>query len=122
MSWISNVRLSNPSICPDISTTVSGNYIINGYYTEYKSVSNTLDPRIDSNYNLILGGVVTDYYISPSTVIGTKGGIVNTLSVQARIFLLMLCSLAGPLMRLLQAIVPWVKKQIETVQRILSKI
>ena len=118
----SNVRLSNPAICPDISTTVSGNYIINGYYTEYKSVSNTLDPRIDSNYNLILGGVVTDYYISPSTVIGTKGGIVNTLSVQARIFLLMLCSLAGPLMRLLQAIVPWVKKQIETVQKILSKI
>ena len=118
----SNVRLSNPAICPDISTTVSGNYIINGYYTEYKSVTNTLDPRIDNNYNLVLGGVVTDFYISPSTVISTKGGMVTTLSVQAKVFLLMLCSLSGPLMKLLQAIIPWIKKQIETVQRILSKI
>ncbi len=118
----SNVRLSNPAICPDISTTVSGNYIINRYYTEYKSVSNALSPRIDQNYNLILGGVVTDYYISPSTVISTKGGIVTPLSVQAKVFLLMLCSIAAPLMKLLQAIIPWVKKQIETVQKILSKI
>ena len=118
----SNVRLSNPAICPDISTTVSGNYIINGYYTEYKSISNALNPRIDSNYNLVLGEVVTDFYISPSTVISTKGGIVTPLSVQAKVFLLMLCSLAGPLMKLLQAIIPWFKKQIETIQKILSKI
>ena len=118
----SNVRLSNPAICPDISTTVSGNYIINGYYTEYKSVTNTLDPRIDNNYNLVLGGVTTDFYISPSTVISIKGGMVTTLSVQAKVFLLMLCSLAGPLMKLLQAIIPWIKKQVETVQKILSKI
>ena len=118
----SNVRLSNPAICPDISTTVSGNYIINGYYTEFTSLTKELNPRIDSNYNLILGGVVTDFYISPSTVISTKGGIVTQLSVQAKVFLLMLCSIAAPLMKLLQAIIPWVKKQIEMVQKILSKI
>ena len=118
----SNVRLSNPAICPDISTTVSGNYIINGYYTEYKSISNALNPRVDSNYNLVLGDVVTDFYISPSTVISTKGGIVTPLSIQAKVFLLMLCSIAAPLMKLLQTTIPWIKKQIEMVQKLLSKI
>lgn len=116
-----NVRLSNPLICPDVTTTQSGYYVIDGYYTNFKQVSVTPDPRVDANYNLVLGGVVTDYRISPNTISTTTGGIVKELSIQAKIFLLMLCLLAIPLMRLLQAIVPWIKRQVALVQKILSK-
>lgn len=117
-----NVRLSNPAICPDVATTESGHYIIDGYYTTYVAVTNTPNPKIDENYNLILGGVVTDYRISSTTILTTTGGIVTELSIQAKIFLLMLCLIAVPLMQLLQAIVPWIKRQIALVQKILSKI
>ncbi len=120
-SYNTNVRLSNPLICPNVTTTEKGYYIIDGYYTNFKSISNTPDPKIDSNYNLILGGVVTDYRIPATTISSTIGGIVKELTIQAKIFLLMLCLLSIPLMRLLQAIVPWVKRQVALVQKILSK-
>ena len=113
--------MSNPLICPNVTTTEKGYYIIDGYYTNFKSISNTPDPKIDSNYNLILGGVVTDYRIPATTISSTIGGIVKELTIQAKIFLLMLCLLSIPLMRLLQAIVPWVKRQVALVQKILSK-
>ena len=118
----SNVKLSNPLICPEVGTTESGHYIINGYYTEYVATSNTPDPKFDSEYNLVLGGIKTDYRLSSTTISTITGGIVTPLTIQAKVFLLMLCLLSTPLMRLLQAIVPWVKKQIDLVQRILSKI
>lgn len=116
-----NVRLSNPLICPDVSTTQSGYYIIDGYYTNFKAISNTPDPKIDGDYNLVLGGVTTDYRISPNTVSTTTGGIVKELTLQGKIFLLMLCLLAVPSMHLLQAVVPWIKRQIALIQKILSK-
>lgn len=118
----SDVKLSNPLISPDITTTESGYYIIDGYYTNYLSISPTPDPKIDSEYNLILGGVVTDYKISSNTIQTTTGGIVKSLSVAANIFLLMLCLISVPLMRLLQAIIPWIKRQVELVQKILAKL
>lgn len=115
------IRLSNPLLCPDVTTTVSGNYIIDGYYTNFAVTSNTPDPKIDGDYNLILGGVVTDYKISPNLVSTNTSGIVKQLTIQAKVFLLMLCLLAVPAMNLLQAIVPWIKRQILLVQKILSK-
>ena len=117
----SNVRLSNPLISPDVTTTESGYYVIDGYYTNFKATSNTPDPKIDSDYNLVLGNVVTDYKIPATTVSTTTGGIVTELTTSAKIFLLMLCLLSVPLMKILQAIVPWIKKQLELVQKILSK-
>ncbi len=116
-----NVRLSNSSICPDVTTTESGYYVLDGYYTDFKQVSNTPTPKVDSDYNLVLGGVVTDYRISPNTISTTTGGLVKELTVYAKIFLLMLCLLSIPLMRLLQAIVPWIKHQVAFIQKLLSK-
>lgn len=116
-----NVRLSNPSICPNVTTTKSGYYVLDGYYTDFKQVSNTPTPKVDSEYNLVLGGVVTDYRISPNTITTTTGGLVKELTIHAKIFLLMLCLLSIPLMRLLQAIVPWFKRQIAFIQKLLSK-
>lgn len=117
-----NVRLSNPLICPSITTTESGYYIIEGYYTKFKAVQlSTIEAKLDGDYNLVLNNVVTDYRISPESVSTITGGIVTELSVQAKIFLIMLCLLSVPLMQLLQAIVPWIKRQIILVQKILSK-
>lgn len=120
-----NVRLSNPSICPDITTAEAGNCVIDGYYTTYKyntsgfKTAPTL--KVDGDYNLVIGGVVTDYRVPQDSISTTTGGIVKELTIHAKIFLLMLCLLSIPLMRLLQAIVPWIKRQIALVQKILSK-
>ncbi|MBD5391015.1 HAD-IC family P-type ATPase [bacterium] len=116
-----NVRLSNPSICPEVTTTESGYYVLDGYYTDFKQISNTPTPKVDGDYHLVLGGVVTDYRISPNTISTTTGGIVKELTIHAKIFLLMLCLLSIPLMRLLQAIVPWIRRQIAFIQKLLSK-
>lgn len=120
-----NVRLSNPSICPDITTAEAGNCVIDGYYTTFKyntsgfKTAPTL--KVDGDYNLVIGGVVTDYRVSQDSISTTTGGIVKELTIHAKIFLLMLCLLSIPLMRLLQAIVPWIKRQVALVQKILSK-
>lgn len=116
-----NVRLSNPSICPSVTTTDSGYYVIDGYYTNFKQVASSPTPKVDSEYNLVLGGVVTDYRINPNTISTTTGGVVKELTTQAKVFLMMLCLLSIPLMRFLQAIVPWIKSQIAFIQKILSK-
>ncbi|MDE7264192.1 MAG: HAD-IC family P-type ATPase [Anaeroplasmataceae bacterium] len=115
-----SVRLSHPSICPDVTTSESGYCVISGYYTNFK-YGNSQKRKVDSNYNLIIDGVVTDYRISPNYVSTTTGGMVTELTISAKIFLFMLCLLSIPLMRLLQAIVPWIKQQVALVQRILSK-
>lgn len=115
------VSINDSSICPDLDVTVSGRYIINGFYTEFISSGEDLNPKMDDKNNLILGGVVTDYKVSSSDIIAQKGGKVKELTVQGKVFLLMLCLLSAPLMRILQGIIPWVLKQIKLIQKLLSK-
>ncbi|MDE6660283.1 MAG: HAD-IC family P-type ATPase, partial [Anaeroplasmataceae bacterium] len=120
-----SVRLSNPSICPEITTAEAGNCVINGYYTKFKYNTSAFKTaptlKVDGDYNLVIGGVVTDYRVSADSISTTTGGIVKELTIYAKIFLFMLCLLSIPLMRLLQAIVPWIKRQIAFVQKLLSK-
>ncbi len=118
----SNIRLSNPLMCPSVTTTVSGYYIIDGYYTNFLRADNSVYAKIDSDLNLIIGDVVTDYKVPSSTVTTSTSGIVKTMPTQSRIFLAMLCLLSVPLMRFFQGIVPWLKKQIEFIQKVLGKM
>ena len=76
---------------------------------------------MDSNSRLVLGGTTTDYIISSEDVISVTGVLVQELNITCKIFLLMLCLLSAPAMKLLQSIVPWIKKQIAFIQKILSK-
>ena len=116
------VSINETSICPDIAVTEAGHYIINSYYTNYiASTSGNLNPRIDDNYNLVLGEVVTDYKIPTSDVTTQKGGMVKPLTVEAKIFCLMLCLISAPLMKVLQGLIPWIIKQIKLIQKLLSK-
>ncbi len=117
----SRTKVTLAMLGPDVTVTENGHYIINGYYTEYEAKSNVPNPRVDSNNYLILGNEVTDYKISTNDITTSKGGMVQELSLQAKIFLLMLCLLSVPLMRLLQAVVPWIKRQVTLVRKILSK-
>ncbi len=120
-----SVRLSNPSICPVVEIAETGNCVIDGYYTNFKYNTSAFKTapnlKVDNDNNLVVGGVVTDYRVSVDSISTTKGGIVKELTIHAKIFLLMLCLLSIPLMRLLQAIVPWIKRQVEFVQKVLSK-
>lgn len=117
----SGVSIAESSLCPTIDTTTSGNYIINGYYTEFVSLNRNLNPKVDDNNNLVLGGVVTDYKISNEDIIVQNGGIVQPLSVSSKVFLLMLCLIAAPLMKILQGLVPWCIKQVKLIQKLLSR-
>ena len=111
-------------LCPSLELTESGRYIINGYYTTFVSNQGDLDPRISEKNNekyIVLGGVETDYKLLKDDIITNTSGIVKELSIKGKIFLLMLCLLSAPAMKLLQSIVPWIKKQIAFIQKILSK-
>lgn len=115
------VSMDNTMICPDIDITVSGKYIIDGYYTNFEYVNNDLNPKVDDNNNLVLGGVVTNYAVSEEDILATKGGLVTSLNTSSKVFLLMLCLLAAPLMKILQGLVPWIIKQVKFIQKLLTK-
>ncbi len=116
------VSINDAMICPKLELTTSGRYIINGYYTNYSTGQDDLDPRMTSDNYLVLGGVLTDYKLSKDDIITNTSGLVRVLSVKGLIFLLMLCLLSAPVMKILQGLVPWVKKQINVVQKLLTKL
>ena len=114
--------LSNSNYGPSKEITVEGNYVIDGYYTHYTAEDNNLNPQKDSNNYLIIGGVKTDYQISSNDIISSDSGIVRQLSINNKIFLLMLCLLSVPAMTLFKGFVPWLKKQIALIKRVIGKI
>ncbi len=117
-----NATIDNKNYAPTIEVSTEGNYIIDGYYTHYTASSSTLNPQINSNNYLILGDVQTDYLVSANNVTTSSSGIVQELSVYNKIFLLMLCLLAVPVMKLFKGFVPWVKKQAQVLLKIIGKI
>ena len=115
--------LSNVMYGPDIATASEGNYVIDGYYTEYAyNISSSLNPHINSDNYLVLGGVVTDYLVNSNNIIPISQGTVNRLPTNNLIFLIMLCAIAGPLMKLLTNIVPWIIKQGRALKNFLTKL
>ncbi len=116
------VSINNSIICPTLELTTSGRYIINDYYTNFEVNQSDLDPRMNSDNYLVLGGVVTDYELNKDDIISNTSGIVKELSIKGKIFLLMLCLLSAPLMKILQGLVPWIKKQIKVIQKLITKM
>ncbi len=112
--------LSNTIYSPEIEITEANKYIIDGYYTKYEFSNSALNPRVDENNYLILGNVTTDYQISQNHVSYSK--VITALPLNSLIFLLFLCAVAGPIMRLLQNMIPWIIKQIKLIRSLLIKI
>lgn len=119
--YASGVGLSNSTVGPIVTTTVSGKYVIDGYYTEYTATNGDLNPLMNDDHYLVLGGTTTNYFITASNIQTVTGGMVTCLSDSALVFLLMLCLLSSPLMKLLQFLVPWLKKQITMINKFISK-
>ncbi len=117
----STLSIDTASFAPTVEVTTRGHYIIDGYYTQYEYNGNELAPKKNNNNYLVLGGTVTDYPISSNNIVTIKDGIVTELSINAKIFLLMLCALAIPLMKFFQGLVPWIKKQLQFIQNVISK-
>ncbi len=116
-----NINLAHKDICPEISVTESGKYIINGYYTSYAASTGSLDPHMNSNHYLVLGGQVTNFKISSNDIIVQNGGLVEPLTLTGLVFLLALCLVSSPLMSLLNGIIPWFKKQISVIKNRIVK-
>lgn len=116
-----NVMLSHKDVCPDVETTVSGKYIIDGYYTNFEASADNISPRMNSEHYLILGNQVTDYKIPDSDIITRTGNIVETIPLPALIFLLMLCLTSAPLMNIFRGVIPWVRNQLKNILKQLSR-
>jgi len=116
------VSINDAIICPKLELTEKGRYIINSYYTGYNVGQDDLDPRLNNENYLVLGGVLTDYKLVKDDIITNTSGIVKVISVKGLVFLLMLCLMSAPLMKILQGLVPWLRKQISIVQKMLTRI
>lgn len=107
---------------PDIEASVAGRYVIDGRYTEFEAEqiggdTSTVLNFTDDGY-LTINNVKTDYKVN---IQETVGGNVQRLSIPALLILVTLCLLASPLMRLLQSIVPWIRKTYQNIQYLISK-
>ena len=102
-------------------TINDGKCIINGYYTDYNYPDNNLDPKISKDNMLVVGGITTDFEVNSNDIITVTGGIVNELSTANKIFLLMLCLLSAPIMKVLQNAIPWINKQSKQLGKLLGK-
>ena len=116
--------LSNTMFAPEIKIAAKDNYVIDGYYTEFEfNKTANLDPHLSTDDYLVLGGVITDYKVKTNDIDDLKeSGTVYPLPTNQLIFLIMLCAVAGPLMKLLQNIVPWVLKQGKALKKFLTKL
>ena len=116
------ISLNETQFAPTISVSDDLHYVIGGYYTDYEhSIGTELVENYysdDNKYYLQLGDYKTTYEVS---VVTSTGGIVTALSVSNVIFLLALCLAAGPLMRLYQYAIPWVKKQFDNIGKLINK-
>lgn len=109
---------------PTISVTSANHAVINGYYTDYTiypednggNITQRIKDVNGKNY-LVINSILTDYEIEE--VMTTN--IVSKFSMPAVIFLFMICLLAAPLMKIIQYAIPWTKKQILLVGKLLSK-
>ena len=118
--------LANQMYSPEIEISEKDKYIINGYYTNYDFAQSSINPHIDySDHYLILGAVKTDYLVNSTDIKEMSVGEpvrIKSLSIHSLIFLLMLCLVAGPLMKLLQNLVPWVMRQVKNIRNLIIKI
>ena len=116
------ISLNEKQFAPTITVSDDLHYVIGGYYTDYEhSIGKELVETYYSNdnkYYLQLGDYKTTYEVS---VVTSTGGIVTALSVNNVIFLLALCLAAGPLMRLYQYAIPWIKKQFDNIGKLINK-
>ncbi|MBR6288201.1 MAG: HAD-IC family P-type ATPase [Acholeplasmatales bacterium] len=116
------ISLNEKQFAPTISVSDDLHYVIGGYYTDYEhSIGKELVETYyseDNKYYLQLGDFKTTYEVS---VVTSTGGIVTSLSVSNVIFLLALCLAAGPLMRLYQYAIPWLKKQFDNIGKLINK-
>ena len=123
INYISNKPNIECSLKPSIDITEDNNYIIDGYYTQYKA-SNDSSLKIDltdDNY-IVIGGIKTDYKLSDNYVTIQKVERITVIPLSSLIFLLMLCLLSAPVMRLFQYSVPWLSNMVNNINIGINKI
>jgi len=116
------VSINNSVIKPQIEITEDDHFVIDGYYTDYLANSYNLNPVLTDDNYFVIGDVKTDYKLSSNHITVQKGGTVKMLNLSSLIFLLMLCLLAAPVMRVFQYFVPGVKKISEVIVKGINKI
>lgn len=106
----------------DVASSSAGYLVIDGEYTKFKAKKAENDVMIltyNSNHQLVVNGVTTDYVV---TIYTTYGGEVPTMPLSAILLMTALCALTTPIMALIRAIVPWIKELIATVKKLVGRL
>ena len=114
--------INNSIIKPTIEVSEKGYYVIDNYYTHFEVQNRTLNPLLTKDRYLVIGDVKTDYKLADKYITEVHGGLVPRLTLENDIFLLMLCLLAAPLMKIFQYAIPWTIKQFRQLKKALNKI
>ena len=128
-SIVTSCSLDDKFYGPEIKHTTKDHYIIDDYYTDYSAnenyIDNLLNLRSDvtaDDYYLVIGNLKTNYKFDQNAVVVTKGGTIRELSISSKIFVLMLCLLASPLIKLFTNLIPWIVKGFKSLREYLIKI
>ena len=70
----------------------------------------------------MISDVKTDYQLSSNYISVQKGGLVKIINLPSFIFLIMLCLLSGPVMRIFQYSVPWSTQATRYIVKGINKI
>jgi len=116
------VGINNTEIKPQIEITEAGHFIIDGYYTDYLANTSNLNPVLTDDNYLMISDVKTDYQLSSNYISVQKGGLVKIINLPSFIFLIMLCLLSGPVMRIFQYSVPWSTQATRYIVKGINKI
>ena len=114
--------INNNIIKPTIEVSEKGYYVIDNYYTHFTVQNRTLNPVLTKDRYLVIGDVKTDYKLADKYITEVHGGLVPKLTLENDIFLLMLCLLAAPLMKIFQYAIPWTIRQFKQLKKALNKI
>ena len=108
-------------ISPKLETSVEGYYVLDGRYTSYKVNGDRTQIQIsvDSSGYYCVNGITTDILAEMEY---SYGGTVETLGTSATLLLATLCLLAGPMIRIFEGVIPWLKKQYHGAQSFIAKM
>lgn len=115
------VSETNRPVTPAVDKTVEGHWIIDGMWTEYEVTGkrNKIELSAQNNF-LVINGTVTNYVVEVESV--RTGGNVARLPLECLLLMVLLCSVSLPLIHVIKAVVPWVKRQYRNITVLISRL
>lgn len=115
------VETSISILVPSLTVSEADHYIINNMYSDYIATGNKNEiiQTISSDGYFEINNTKTN--IKP-VLEQTVGGQVPHLPLAGLLLMFTLCLMAAPLMKIIENIIPWSKRQLKNIQTLISKM